>query len=88
MTIRMWRPGAVMLCLVMCSACCRTEYVRQVETVKVIPPAMLMQTVEAPVLQGGTNRDVVTWAIRLQEALATANANLNGIRAWCDGERD
>ena len=46
-----------------------------------------MQAVEVPSLKGNTNKDVVAWAIQLQEALAAANANLSAIMEWAS-ERD
>ena len=87
MKIPLWPLGAAALCLMMSSGCSRTEYVTQVKIEKVYPPEALMQAVEVPSLKGNTNKDVVAWAIQLQEALAAANANLNAIMEWAS-ERD
>lgn len=60
---------------------------KEVETVKVLPPWPLLTCADAPDMwgQGATQRDVAVYVMRLQDAHADCKAKLDEVKAW--GER-
>lgn len=74
--------GWICLCLMTCSGCSAVKIVRQVETLKLAPPAPLLRETATPVLRGNTNRDLLNFALELRAALREANADKAALREW------
>lgn len=51
-------------------------------TVPLLPPVMLMQETEVPLMTGDTNGALLDYALALKAALGEANAKAEGLRVW------
>jgi hypothetical protein len=49
------------------------------------PPAVYLQTVPEPELKGGTNADLLDWAINLRKAVRQSNSDKRGLQKWLQG---
>ncbi|WP_012612786.1 Rz1-like lysis system protein LysC [Nitratidesulfovibrio vulgaris] len=75
----------------LCGACSanRREVVAVPETVRLTPPATLMQetpTPDPPVWDGATNGDLLDYAQDSRAALGRCNADKAGMRKWAGTE--
>jgi len=53
-----------------------------------MPPAVYLQDVPEPKLQGKTNGDLAEWCIALREALRLANHDKSMLREWSQNRKD
>lgn len=80
--------GWICLCLLMFSGCSGAKIVRQVDTVKLTPPALLMRETATPALHGNTNRDLLNFVLELRAALREANADKAALREWASEAKE
>ena len=50
------------------------------------PPAVYLQEVPEPALQGKTVGDLTQWAVDLRAALRLANGDKRALREWAEGQ--
>ena len=75
--IALCRSGMLLLCLTMLPACSK-----EVQVVRIGPPAALTTAVVIPDWEGRTNGDLLRWAIKLRRCADKANIQLKAIREW------
>ena len=75
-------PGLALLCLLMLPGCSQPRVVTQVQTVKLIPPEVLLLETPEPRLAGNTNAALLDYALELRAALRAANTDKAALRAW------
>lgn len=50
------------------------------------PPAVLLQQVAEPRFSGGTNGDLLSWALEMRAALRMVNSDKKAIKDWSEQE--
>ena len=78
----------IILLAVVLAGCSTTRTVTQVETVKISPPAILIAETSEPLLRGGTNGDLLNWALELLSSLRRCNADKAALREWASAEAE
>lgn len=85
--IRLWLVGCVLVILMACQGCSRTEVVTRVEVVKMYPPGVLMLNTPIPQYAGSTHGDMIAYILDLLKLLRDANADKTALREWAhEGE--
>ena len=84
-TIRRLLVGVTLVFLILFLASCTQSVVTKPEILKLNPPTLLTEPIPEPQLLGDTNEDLLTWALRLLEALRQSNADKAAIREWFNG---
>lgn len=78
-----WLRGCLAACLVLSlSACEGTRLLRQTKVEPQYPPRSLVLQTPRPPFLGGTNADLLQWALNLRDALGSCNADKGAIETW------
>jgi hypothetical protein len=86
------KTGALCFCLLMLAlfqgGCSETKLVRQVETVRVLPPAGLLLAPEPPLWNGTSNGDLLDYTVKLEAALLECLTRFKALREWAGGANE
>lgn len=62
------------------SACAKSYPVYETETVRVMPPAMLLEPLHVPSFTGTTNEDLLLYTFTLEQNIQLCNVRLKSIK--------
>ena len=81
-----YRLGWILLCLpILLTGCGSSQVAVQTKTIRLLPPAELMEPVPIPEFTATTNGELADAYLDVVDALKRANAQFEALKTWADG---